>query len=302
MCWQLAAQNAHHYMYANRDRETIHTKAFLKTEQLEGALVKYTWRQLEKAPGEYDFHLIEEDLSFLMSKGKKLFIQLQDVSFDTAIVNVPDYLRQNPVYKGGLAIQYMFANDQDKIKRQDGWVPRRWEPAFAERFHLLVRKLGAAFDGRIEGIILPETSIDFGTTGKYFPDGYSPESYRDAILANMGVLKSAFPKSAKIQYTNFMPGEWLPWDDKGYLKSLYTYAAEHQIGMGGPDIKVWKKAQMNHSYGLLNQHGKDLVVGMAIQWGNYEEKNPFKSECNYSPLPVFTCSQFRISSPATRRN
>ncbi|GAL34706.1 hypothetical protein JCM19240_4256 [Vibrio maritimus] len=35
-----------------------------------------------------------------------------------------------------------------------------------------------------------------------------------------------------MQYANFMIGEWLPWEDKGYLKSIYEYGQQIGVGLG----------------------------------------------------------------------
>ncbi|WP_233219145.1 hypothetical protein [Photobacterium sp. GB-27] len=37
-------------------------------------------------------------------------------------------------------------------------------------------------------------------------------------------LKQAFPSSTTMQYANFVNGEWLPWEDKGYLKVFIDMA------------------------------------------------------------------------------
>jgi hypothetical protein len=58
-------------------------------EGFEGAQLAYSWRKLEPGKDEYDFSLIREDLSFLSSKGKKLFVQIQDVSFSEKWIHVP---------------------------------------------------------------------------------------------------------------------------------------------------------------------------------------------------------------------
>ena len=81
-CGDASGQGVHHYVFYNRDRERISDPAFLGTKACEGAQLKYTWRELERAKGIYDFSAIQHDLIFLQSKGKKLFIQLQDASFD----------------------------------------------------------------------------------------------------------------------------------------------------------------------------------------------------------------------------
>src|SRR3954470_1333156 len=88
-----AAERAvHHYVFFNRDREKISEANFIDTKAFEGAQIKYSWRQLEHGKDGYDFDDIEHDLAYLKSKGKKLFIQIQDASFDVSIMPVPKYL------------------------------------------------------------------------------------------------------------------------------------------------------------------------------------------------------------------
>jgi len=52
--------------------------------------------------------------------------------------------------------------------------------------------------------------------------------YVTSIKANMKSLKDAFSETTKLQYTNFMPEEWLPWEDEGYLIS-YRFLVEYRI-------------------------------------------------------------------------
>src|SRR6266404_6907409 len=229
-------QGLHHYVFFNRDRERINDSAFLETKAFEGAQLKYSWRELERETDTYDFSDIERDLSFLQSKGKKLFIQLQDASFDPGIVNVPPYLLNDPRFNGGADKQYDIKNDEEEHAVPEGWVARRWDPAVQERFQKLLSALGKEFDGKVEGINFAETSVSFGESGRLFPKGFTPTTYRDAILTNMTALKRAFPKSVTMQYANFMPGEWLPGEDRSFLRSVYQRAKELGVGVGGPDL------------------------------------------------------------------
>ena len=262
-----------HFIFFSHERERIHEESFLTNKNIMGAQLKYTWRELEPQKDEYNLELIQKDLDFLTSKGKKLFIQLQDVSFDTIYKCVPRYIMQDKRYNGGADIQYE-TGDNDKIIRQGGWVARRWDTAVAERFFKLLFVLGKNFDGKIEGINLPETSVGFGESGKFFPQGYTPEIYKNAVMQYMAAARKAFSKSVVIQYANFMPGEWLPWEDKSYLKDIYAFAKEKKIGMGGPDIKLYNKGHMNNGYKFLIQYSKDLITGLAVQDGNCEIVNP----------------------------
>lgn len=234
----------HHFIFFGLDRARIHESSFLQSAA-EGAQLKYTWRELEPEKGKYDFSAIRGDVAFLESHHKKLFIQLQDVSFDAKIVNVPAYL--------------------PKERSVDGWVARRWDPATQERFGLLLDALGKEFDGRIAGINLPETAIEF----KRPPRGFTFATYRDGVIANMALLKHAFPKSIAMQYANFMPGEWLPWTNEHHLESVYASARKLGVSPGGPDLIPWRKGQMNHSYKLLHEWKANVPTGIAVQEGNY---------------------------------
>jgi hypothetical protein len=110
----VSARTIHHYVFFNKNRERITEQSFLETKAFEGAQIKYTWRELEPEKDAYDFSHIREDLAFLTSKGKKLFIQLQDSSFDVSIVNVPRYLLKDAQYNGGANQEYNIkADDED---------------------------------------------------------------------------------------------------------------------------------------------------------------------------------------------
>jgi hypothetical protein len=271
----LHAKSLHHYVFFGMDREKIKgTKSFLETKAFEGAQVSYSWRQLEPGKDEYDFSLIREDLAFLTSHGKKLWVQLQDVSFSERRVPVPKYMLEDPQYHGGADRQYEFKGDDEAQATPAGWAARRWDPAVQERFHKLLFALGKEFDGQIEGINLAESSVTFGWSGRFHPKGYAPEIYRDALIINLKALKRAFPKSIALQYANFMPGEWRPSRDKGYLRAVYKAAQESKVGVGGPDLFPYKPGQMGSSYELIREVAADVKVGVAVQDGNYEHINP----------------------------
>ena len=260
-----------HFIFFSLDRENIHDSAFYSNPGVSGAQITYPWKRLEPRKGQYDFSEIEEDLNFLNSKGKKLFIQLQDVTFDSARYAVPNYILTDSAYHGGADPQYDFIDDNEDKAVKAGWVSRRWDPAVAERFHKLLIALGQKFNGKIEGINLPETAVAFGEKGKLFPNGFTYENYRDAIKENMKVLKQAFPNSTTILYANFM---YEHGESKSNLTDLYNYAKGIGIGMGGPDIKVYRKYQMENSYPLIRDLNGIVPTGVAVQHGNYEVINP----------------------------
>ena len=135
----------------------------------------------------------------------------------------------------------------------------------------IFKKLSAKFDGKIYGINLPETAVDFDL--KKPPKDFTPDRYFYAELDNKEALRKAFHKSIVIQYVNFFPGEWS--NDHDYMGRLFTDAIKHKIGLGGPDVVPYRKSQMKNSYPFFYKYrGKLSEVAIAIQRADYTYKNP----------------------------
>ena len=292
----VSAKPVHHYVFFGQDREKLkEANSFFDSKVLEGAQVAYPWRRLEPAKDEYDFRAIREDLALLTSKGKKLFIQIQDVTFSEKYLGVPNYLLKDKEYNGGANKQYQVESNQEDQARVAGWAARRWDPAVQKRFHKLLNALAKEFDGRITGVNLAETSLGFGTSGRLFPPGFSFETYPDAIITNMKALKQAFRKSIVIQYANFMPGEWRPTNDRGYLRAVYDAAKKLGVGVGGPDLLPYRRGQLKSSYPLIREVADFVPVGIAVQDGNYEEVNPQTGkEISIAELIAFATDYLKV--------
>lgn len=218
----------------------------------------YPWQQLEKSEGKYDFSKIRSDLKYLKSYDKTLFIQLQDVSFSAKYKPVPKYILGQK-YDGGVVPS--LANG-----KTIGWVSKRWNPNVQERYAALLSALGDEFDGEIEGINLQESAIE---VSKKTDPTFSPKVYAEALKSRMKALKTAFPTSTTMQYANFMPGEWLPWEDEGYLRGLYETGQEIGVGLGAPDLMFKRKGQLNHAIAMMHEGEFTVPIGIAIQDGNY---------------------------------
>lgn len=249
----------HNFIYFSRDRPLIINHPFLKLSRFEGAQIMYSWKELEPTKGHYDFTIIKEDIAYLKSFGKKLFVQLQDATFSPKYNAVPDYLISEE-YDKGAAKQY------DDLGKHSGWTAKRWNIKVQERFASFLMALGNEFDGKIEGINLQETAI--GVNEK-IEITFSEEAYVQGIKNNMRALKTAFPNSTTMIYANFIPGEWLPYEDKGYLKGIYKYGEEIGVGLGGPDLMVTRKGQLNHALTQMHEGQFSVPLGIAIQDGNY---------------------------------
>jgi hypothetical protein len=269
LLWTCAgAKPVHHYVFFGQDREKLpQAISFLESKAFDGAQISYSWKQLEPARDEYDFSMIREDLKLLKANGKKLWIQFQDVTFSPNRINVPKYLQNDPKFRGGADKQYRIKGDDEAEAVHEGWMARRWDPAVQERLHKIFFALGKEFDGRIEGINLDETSAGFGWTGRLWPEGFTKEIYRDAIIANMRALHRAFPKSIAMQYANFMPG------GEPYLEAIYNAARENKIAVGGPDLLPFRPFQRANSYPLVRKSAGATKTGIAVQDGNYSDVN-----------------------------
>jgi hypothetical protein len=261
-----------HFVYFAKDRELIKDHPFISHSMFTGAQIMYAWRDLETKKGKYDFSILKKDYDYLRKYNKKLFLQLQDVSFDPKYKAVPDYLL-TAEYDGGAVMQYNEDNSAG------GWVAKRWNKKVRERFALLLKALGQEFDGRLEGINLQETSIGVRDSS------FSQLDYVTGLKENMLALKKAFPTSITMIYANFMPGEWLPADDKGYLREQIG------VGLGGPDLMVTRKGQLNHILALMHEGQYTVPLGIAIQDGNYigetgdiDEETKKKSHMNIVPM------------------
>jgi hypothetical protein len=260
-----------HFIFFNVDRERIAEVSFLEHPGITGAQLKYTWRELESERDRYALEPMLADLAFLERHGKALWVQLQDVSFDER-VNAPDYLRA-PEFGGGVARKYESGAD-GAAPRFGGWVTRRWDAAVQVRFARLLEAIADAADGRLAGITLPETSIGFGDDATRWPAGYSYAAYVKGITANLTAARRAFRRSTVMQYANFMPGEWLPGDDHGYLRAVYAHAATIGAAVGGPDLMPNRPGQRNHSLALIAARPRGVLAGLAVQDGNLAETDP----------------------------
>ena len=255
----ITKDNIRHFVYFARDRNLIIDHPLLSHPMFEGAQIMYPWKEFEPQKNHYDFSALKQDYDYLKRFGKKVFIQIQDASFNPKFQPIPDYLRTIE-YDEGATIHY---NDQGK---PEGWVAKRWNKKVRERFALLLQALGNEFDGKIAGINVQETAI--GVSEKT-DSSFSDQGYVNGIKANMAALKKSFRFSTTMIYANFIPGEWLPEDDKGYLRSIYQYGEQIGVGLGGPDLMVTRPGQLNHALAMMHEKQYIAPLGIAVQDGNY---------------------------------
>ena len=115
--------------------------------------------------------------------------------------NVPAYLLDDPIYRGGLAPQG--DNPGENQPEGHGWVAMQWNANVRARFQDLLAALGRRFDGRVFGINLPETSADVDPAAEKKRSDFSCDTYFTAELENLAAARRAFVKSHLVQYANF---------------------------------------------------------------------------------------------------
>lgn len=257
-----------HFVYFSRDRASIKNHPILYSSRFHGAQIMYSWKELEPEKGQYDFSIVKEDIAYLSKYQKRLFVQLQDVTFDKRYKAVPDYLLTDE-YDGGAVFQY---NDD---KEPEGWTAKRWNKKVQERFAMLLMAMGKELKEEIEGINLQETAIG---VSKDTDSSFDELAYVQGIKNNMLALQRAFPNVTTMVYANFFPGEWLPFNDKGYLKSIYEYGEKIGVGLGAPDLMVTRKGQLNHALAQMHEGKFTVPLGIAVQDGNYIGKTGADSD------------------------
>nr|WP_315028409.1 hypothetical protein [uncultured Chryseobacterium sp.] len=264
----LMGQTPQNYIYTSSgDLQDI--EKMITRKDIGGVQIVYNWRALETSKDVYDFSVIEKDLQYLTSLDRKLFIQLQDRFFEPQARYIPDYVLKEKEYTGGLVPQYDNPGENKPVG--NGWVTQQWNPAVQMRYQKLISELAKKFDGKIQGINLPETAIDIDM--KRDKTGFSCDKYFQAELDNLKFAKNVFHQSYVLQYVNFFPCEWE--NDHQYMSRLFDFANKNNVGLGGPDIVPNKNAQMKNSYPFFNQYkGKLSLVAMAVQEPTLTYKNP----------------------------
>jgi len=264
----MAAAAPQNFLFTNSD-DLEKQVSLLRRPDIAGAQLVYSWKSLETGKDQYDFSQIEHDLALLTRLDRKLFIQIQDRFFEVQYRSVPAYLLQDPIYGGGLVAQA--DNPGENQPEGHGWVAQQWNPAVRGRFQKLLSALAKKFDGRVWGVNLPESAADVDR--KNDQTGFTCDGYFAATLENIAHARKVFVKSHVVQYANFWPCEWE--NERGYMSRTFEFAKQNRIGLGGPDIVPFQKAQMKNSYPFFNQYkGQLSLVAMAIQEPTLTYTNP----------------------------
>ncbi len=193
------------------------------TPALRGMQVRYSWAELEKSFGVYDFTSIEKRLAELTARNKRLIILLELKSWGIDTDLVPNYVTSNPIYEQGI-----FAFSRDGSDTITGSNIKLWNPMVRDRLAALISALGKRFNSHeyFEGIGLTETSLGYPIKPL---TSTQKDDYYDNLLVINKKMRASFPNTMTFQFTN-------------YPRTLLTTLVDDLKGMGSalgcPDVFI----------------------------------------------------------------
>lgn len=243
----------------------------------------YRWRDLEPTEGNYNFSQIEQDLTYLKSIGKRLWIQVFYTQFNGAQPPLtPSYMWKDSVYGCGPDYYGTYA----RSAAAGGWIPCLWNSNVNNKLQSLYSALGNRFNGEeyFEGISLDETAID--TNAAKTNAGYNATAVNAAFKANSLAARKAFPDKIVMQHINYAPYN---------LVEFSSWLAQNEIGIGSPDVILHNNTLTGTIYPQYSIYHNTVPTGPDVQWSNYEQYNA-ETGRNYTAEEILT-GMVSISNP-----
>ena len=207
-----------------------------------GIMKKYRWRDLEPTQGSYNFSGIQADLTWAQAYGMQLIIMIEDKTFQME--------RPNPTYLDSVTPR----------NHANGYTMLRFHPTVVARYKALTTALGQRFDSHpnFEGIAQQESalSMDRSVLQAY---GYTPEKYRDALIASFTHALAAMPRSRLFWYQNYLIG------NQSYIGTIAAATGPKGMVMAGPDVLPDKQSLVEMSYPFFTQFKDKMHMGIQVE-------------------------------------
>lgn len=185
-----------------------------------GCKERFLWRFLEPTKDNYDFSLIEQNLEYLRSYGKRLVISPY---YMYARTPYPDYIADNPGTYGEIVA----------VENSTSTLPRIWTAPVMDRLIALYEALADRFDNElyIEAISTQETSIPLSPEQKADPAiNYTNEEYVTQLKRLVTAATAAWQHTIFEHKVNFMAGNSLT-----VMQDFVSHIYNAGGGCGGPD-------------------------------------------------------------------
>ncbi len=229
--------------------------------EFKGGKRVFSWKDLEPRKGEYDFSRIEQDLAYLQSIDKRLWIQVFYTQFNgKGLPQTPSYMWNDPSY--GCGSEYYGTYKRET--QAGGWIACYWNSNVKERLSALYTALGNRFNEEpfFEGISIDETAID--TYSARAQPGYDVDAIKETFQEKALAARNSFPDKIVIQQINFAPYD---------LKEFASWLANNNIGIGGPDVYLSNAFLLGTTYPQYIKYHNDVPTGIDVQWRNYTKIN-----------------------------
>lgn len=253
--------NPGHYVAIDDTR--LEAFPHLDEPAIRGFIIRYLWSALEPKENEYDFAAIRRDLDVAAKHGKQLVVFINDKTFGPNLPNpLPEYMRKHGV-----------------TNLTGGVSAIKWDPRLVEREIALAAALGAEFDGHanFEGIAWQESAPSV-SRDELTARGYTPETFRDALIQLLQGSSAAVPRSWVFWYQNFLPGS------NDYLREIAQAVLRQRIVLSGPDILPYR-TDLLVNYKLYDEFAGRLKLASSAQHDSYRhhkddrknsEKRPYQ--------------------------
>lgn len=195
--------------FTTPDAERFAAYDRIRTEPLfKGISVGITWGSLEPRRGVYDFSAIDNELAFMRSMGKQMIIEIWATNYWHEMPTSPQ--------RGNRYVPDYLIDENLVVPVREGGYSAAWaNPRVMDYFLPLARALCERYDQEplVEQIAFGETAID----GAY------------EYVRLIPVVGEACRNTAPILHMNYVNTPEL-------ARELVALAAEHGVGIGGPDI------------------------------------------------------------------
>ena len=211
-----------------------------------GIQLRYRWADLEPAQDQYDFSTVARDLRIAGQANLQFVAMIVDKSFQ-GDSPLPAYLQE-----------------RYSVPTRRGITSMRWDPYVVDRMSKLVQAFGRQFDcdPHLEGIAFQETalSVEPSQLDQY---GYTPEKYRDALVAMLRNAARSLPTSRVFWYMNFLP------EKQQYIADIANAVTGTGVVMGGPDILPDNQALERRVYPFYDEFRGHLKLFGSMQNDSY---------------------------------
>lgn len=255
-----------------------------------GTVWRQTWRQVETAPGVYNFDSFDKVLKAIAASRNpqcQLWLMVEFKSFSNSPVKNPC-----PVY---LQAQHSALNSNGN----GAATCFVWEPTVVRAYVAMMQAAAAHFDSnpRVEGLLLQESSLSLnGNYSQDVNDGgtYTPVAWRDALIEIIDQCAAAFAGSRCAPFLNFLRG------GQSYLHDIsaaISAVPDNQVCISGPDLLPNSPSLYegdNSIYQVITRHSG--CRSNSAQNNSYEVPG-CKVECIFHFAVAGTLGAFPTNAP-----